>query len=226
MRFQGKLCKDGRWWLAEVPVFDALTQGHSRKEAFDMIADWFQTMVDRKDFPVTVHPVGKDDFEVSSTDARAMISLLLQRQRQKSGLSIAEAASSERDAGVTPPRLTGDVSRPWRLLLCCGSRVSRVSQRRVVGLSQSQGITVDTDKSRLEAPVDMLLCDGFPPGMLPVLKLVAPRLRPGAVVVADNVGAFWADHSDYLGWVRDPSNGFQSAMLAMNEGTELSVRLA
>lgn len=92
MRFQGKLCKDGRWWLAEVPVFDALTRGHSRKEAFDMIADWFQTMVARKDFSVTVHPVGKDDFEVSSTDARAMISLLLRRQCQKSGLSLAEAA--------------------------------------------------------------------------------------------------------------------------------------
>jgi len=74
------------------------------------------------------------------------------------------------------------------------------------------------------APVDMLLCDGFPAGMLPVIKLVAPRLRRGGVVVSDNVGAFWADHSDYLGWLRDPANGFRSAMLSMNEGTELSVR--
>jgi predicted O-methyltransferase YrrM len=77
----------------------------------------------------------------------------------------------------------------------------------------------------LEAPVDMLLCDGFPPAMLPVLKLVAPKMRAGGVVVSDNVGAFWADHGDFLSWVRDPANGFQSAMLAMNEGTELSVKL-
>ena len=92
MRFQGKLFRDGKWWLAEVPVFDAMTQGRSRKEAFDMIADWFVTMVDRKGFAVRVHPAGKDAFEVSSDDARSMIRLLLQRQRQKSGLSLAQAA--------------------------------------------------------------------------------------------------------------------------------------
>lgn len=77
----------------------------------------------------------------------------------------------------------------------------------------------------LAAPVDMLLCDGFPPAMLPVLKLVAPHLREGGVVLADNVGAFWAEHDDFLGWLHDPANGFQSAMLDLNEGTELSVKL-
>ncbi|MBI5505725.1 MAG: helix-turn-helix transcriptional regulator [Deltaproteobacteria bacterium] len=92
MRFQGKLCRDGKWWLAEVPVFDATTQGRTRKEAFDMIADWFCTMVDRKGFSLRVHPTAKDDFEVSSDDTGAMISLLLRRQRQKSGLTLAQAA--------------------------------------------------------------------------------------------------------------------------------------
>ena len=33
MRFQGKLYKDGKFWLAEVPIFAALTQGRTRKEA-------------------------------------------------------------------------------------------------------------------------------------------------------------------------------------------------
>lgn len=77
----------------------------------------------------------------------------------------------------------------------------------------------------LDGPVDLLLNDGFPPAALPVLQLVAPRLRTGALVVADNVGAFPADHVAYLAWVRDPKNGFRSALLAMNEGTELSVRV-
>jgi len=92
MRFQGKLCRDGKWWLAEVPVFDAMTQGRTRKEALDMIADWFVTIVDRKDFSVRIHPTGGDDFEVGSDDSRTMISLLLQRQRQKAGLTLAQAA--------------------------------------------------------------------------------------------------------------------------------------
>jgi predicted O-methyltransferase YrrM len=76
----------------------------------------------------------------------------------------------------------------------------------------------------LDGPVDMMLNDGFPPYALPVLQRVAPHLAPGAVVVADNVGAFPADHADYVTWVRDPRNGFVSARLALNEGTELSVR--
>ena len=79
-------------WLAEVPVFDALTQGRSRKDALAMIADWFVTMVGRKGFVVEVEPVGRDMFEVSAADARSMISLLLQRQRQRSGLSLAQVA--------------------------------------------------------------------------------------------------------------------------------------
>jgi hypothetical protein len=92
MRFQGKLSKDGKWWLAEVPVFDATTQGRTRKEAFEMIADWFVSIVDRKGFSVDVHPGSGGEFEIGSDDARTMIRLLLQRQRQKSGLSLAQAA--------------------------------------------------------------------------------------------------------------------------------------
>jgi len=78
----------------------------------------------------------------------------------------------------------------------------------------------------LEGPIDFMLNDGFPPYALPILELVAPRLRPGAVVVTDNVGAFKADHAEYLEHVRDPTNGFCSGLFPMNEGTELSVRVA
>jgi len=58
-----------------------------------------------------------------------------------------------------------------------------------------------------------------------VLQLVTPRLRQGAVVVTDNVGLFPADYAEYTAWLRDPANGFCSSRLAMNEGTELSVRV-
>ena len=73
-------------------MFDALTQGRSRQEALDMIADWFVTMAGRKKLGIEIQPVGRDVFEVASADARRMISLLLQRQRQKSGLSLAQVA--------------------------------------------------------------------------------------------------------------------------------------
>lgn len=92
MKFQGSLRRDGRFWLAEVPVFDAMTQGRTRKEALAMIADWFVTVIDREGFAVTVEPVRGDAFEIGSSDARAMIGLLLRRQRERSGLSVAQVA--------------------------------------------------------------------------------------------------------------------------------------
>lgn len=76
----------------------------------------------------------------------------------------------------------------------------------------------------LEGPVDFFLNDGFPPAMLPVAQLVAPRMRRGAILVSDNVGAFWADHRDYLAWLRGPESGFETSLLALNEGTEISVK--
>lgn len=92
MRFYGKIYKDGSFWLAEVPILEAMTQGRTRKEAFIMVEDLLETLANRPGFSVQVHPGKHGDFEVSSTDTRGMISLLLRRQRERSGLSLAEAA--------------------------------------------------------------------------------------------------------------------------------------
>src|SRR2546423_15482224 len=48
-RFEGQLVRDGRFWLAEIPLLDALTQGRTRREALEMIADWLETMVNRSE---------------------------------------------------------------------------------------------------------------------------------------------------------------------------------
>ncbi len=92
MRFYGKVYKDGKFWLAQVPLLDAMTQGHTRKEAFVMVKDLLETLVNRPGFSVTVHPGKQSDFEVSSNDPRCLISLLLRRQRERSGLSLSDAA--------------------------------------------------------------------------------------------------------------------------------------
>ena len=92
MRFSGRIYKDKSHWLAEVPLFEAMTQGHSRREALEMIEDWFVSMVNRPGFQIDVVPTGQNEFEVSSNDLKTMISLLLRRRRQESGLSLADAA--------------------------------------------------------------------------------------------------------------------------------------
>jgi hypothetical protein len=93
VRFEGRLVRDGKWWLAEIPLLDAMTQGRTRKEALLMVGDWLETMVDRKGFRATVFPRGKAEFEVAGSDAAAMTALLLRRRREASGSSLREIAT-------------------------------------------------------------------------------------------------------------------------------------
>jgi predicted O-methyltransferase YrrM len=72
--------------------------------------------------------------------------------------------------------------------------------------------------------VDFLLVDGFPKLARPIIELVAPQLRKGAVVICDNVGHFPASFAGYLDFVRRPANGFVSTLLPLRGGTELSVK--
>jgi hypothetical protein len=69
-----------------------MTQGHTYKESLVMVKDLIETLADRPEFTVDVHPGQHGEFEVSSTETRTLISLLLRRQRERSGLSLAEAA--------------------------------------------------------------------------------------------------------------------------------------
>ena len=93
MRFEGRLSRDGRWWLAEIPLLDARTQGHTRREAFEMIKDWVETAINRYEFRATVHPKGRTEFELEGSDAAAMIALLLRRRREASGASLRDMAT-------------------------------------------------------------------------------------------------------------------------------------
>ena len=92
MRFSGKIYKDGKFWLAEIPILDAMTQGHTRKEALEMAADMVETMANKEGFRFEVFLGSGGEFEVGSTNTKPLISLLLQRKRELSGLSLSQAA--------------------------------------------------------------------------------------------------------------------------------------
>jgi predicted O-methyltransferase YrrM len=77
----------------------------------------------------------------------------------------------------------------------------------------------------LDHDVDLLLNDGFPMRALDIVKLLAHRMRPGAVVLTDNVGTFRANYREYVAFMRDRGNGFASTLLPFKSGTEYSVRL-
>ena len=58
-----------------------------------MVEDLLESLANRPGFSVTVYPGKHGDFEVSSNDPRGLISLFLRRQRERSSLSLSEAAA-------------------------------------------------------------------------------------------------------------------------------------
>lgn len=74
------------------------------------------------------------------------------------------------------------------------------------------------------AEIDFLLNDGFPMLALDVVRMLAARMRPGAVVFTDDVGGFRGNYADYLAFMRDPANGFDSTLIPLKTGSEYSVR--
>ncbi|UNI22231.1 hypothetical protein JDV02_008138 [Purpureocillium takamizusanense] len=71
--------------------------------------------------------------------------------------------------------------------------------------------------------IDMLLLDIWTPMALLVLEIVKPRLRKGAVILADNTVMAKALLKDLLAYIRDPANGFKTITVPYSGGLEMIV---
>ena len=94
MRFEGRVWKDkgSKYWLVEVPLLDIMTQGTSKDNAYDMIADAIEGLINQKGFKIDVRPLGSESFTVGTTMENAMIALMLKRQREAHRLTLVEVA--------------------------------------------------------------------------------------------------------------------------------------
>jgi hypothetical protein len=92
MRFPGRIRRDGRFWLVEVPALDAVTQGRTKREALAMVEDLVETIAGVRGFHATVYPTGGETFEIGANRLGVLLALLLRRQRERQGLTLAEAA--------------------------------------------------------------------------------------------------------------------------------------
>ena len=93
MHFEIQTIKDGKFWLIEAPALDVMTQGRTKKEAYEMLADAVELLVNDPDFKVKVHVASKgQDVTLSANDPDQLIALMLRRQREKYGLTLQELA--------------------------------------------------------------------------------------------------------------------------------------
>jgi predicted O-methyltransferase YrrM len=77
---------------------------------------------------------------------------------------------------------------------------------------------------RIDGTVDFMLVDIWIGMARPALELVAPHLRPGAIVVCDNTARHRREYAAYFAFLEDPANGFRTMTLPFDGGLELSVR--
>jgi len=81
------------------------------------------------------------------------------------------------------------------------------------------GDALETLTNNLPEQIDLLLLDGAKALYPEVLGLVRSRLRPGALIIADNADM----NPDYVAMVRSPASGYMS--LPFGEDVELSVHI-
>ena len=95
MRFEGRVWKDrgSKYWLAEVPLLDVMTQGTSKSKAYEMIADAIQSLINKKGFRADVRSLGGECFTVGANQETALMALMLKRQREAHRLTLQEVAS-------------------------------------------------------------------------------------------------------------------------------------
>ena len=92
MMIEGRVWKEGQFWLAEIQLLDYLTQGKTKKEAFAMAKDIVETGVDKAGFEVTLVKGQDNLFCLTSNDTNALLAHMLRRQRQKQGLSVRDVS--------------------------------------------------------------------------------------------------------------------------------------
>ena len=80
-----------------------------------------------------------------------------------------------------------------------------------------------TLKSDVGGDVDMVMLDGAFTLYLPILKLLEPHLKPGAIIIGENA---FAQAGGYIEYVRDHQNGYLSLPLSFDpaRGNELTVK--
>jgi len=72
----------------------------------------------------------------------------------------------------------------------------------------------------VSGPIGVVLLDGWKDLYVPVLKMLEPKLAPGAIVVADDTQM--ANLKGYLEYVREPSNGYVTVAFPVEDNMEIS----
>lgn len=164
----------------------------------------------------------KDSYLAVSRETASLLYLLARSSRARNivefgtsfGISTLHLAAALKDNGGG--RLIGTEMEP--------TKVARAKENLMAGeladlVEIREGDALDSLARDLPETIDLVLLDGAKPLYPRVLSLLEPRLRSGALLVADNADMV----PEYLAQVRAPGSGYLS--VAFTDDVELSMKL-
>jgi predicted O-methyltransferase YrrM len=192
------------------PAF-ASVSSDERQRLMRSKADYRALYAALKDFAL---PVSRDTGRLLYILARATQAKAIIEFGTSFGLSTLHLASALRDNGGG--QLITSEFEPSKL----ATAKANLAEGGLADLVEfREGDALQTLATDLPDRIDLVLLDGAKALYGDILALLEPRLRPGAVIVADN-----ADYCpDYLEHVGSPANGYLT--MPFTDDVELSIRL-
>jgi predicted O-methyltransferase YrrM len=78
---------------------------------------------------------------------------------------------------------------------------------------------------QIDGPVDFVLFDIWTEAIPPALRHIAPHLRKGSVLIADNTTSSRRGYDKYFAFIADPKNGLRTMTLPFEGGLEMTVKV-
>ncbi|KAF5587967.1 O-methyltransferase [Fusarium pseudocircinatum] len=204
-------------------------------QTIELLRDLHKQALDEPPYVSTDGPASTalDKFVALDPDKCAYVYLLLRSMKARfvveAGTSfgvstIYLALAVSQNAGAQPGKVIATENEPTKAVKArkywsqAGDDIEKFIELR-------DGDLRETLKTDLPEQVDFLLLDIWTPLALPTLKLVKPRMKPGATVVADNTEAAKAGYKDLMAYLEDTTNGFKLTTLPYSGGLLVAVYL-
>ncbi|MGZ5938148.1 MAG: O-methyltransferase [Rhizomicrobium sp.] len=78
---------------------------------------------------------------------------------------------------------------------------------------------------KIDGPVDFVLLDIWTEAVMPAIRNIAPHLRQGAIIIADNSDQSRRGYAAYFDFIADPKNRLLTMTLPFEGGLEMTVRV-
>lgn len=148
------------------------------------------------------------------------------------GVSTLYLAAAVRDNIASSSEAVGNREKPGGIVIATEHEAGKAKIARqnfaAAGLSQfidlREGDLKDTLKT-IEGPVDFVLLDIWAEAVMPAMINIAPHLRQGAIIIADNTTSARRGYEAYFTFIADPKNRLRTLTLPFAGGLEMTVRV-